>query len=57
LKRTSEARVLHVRGAWAQPSGARPRLRFLPAQTDEATSIKRSKDRVARPESIAWAAV
>jgi DNA polymerase-3 subunit epsilon len=32
LRRTSDARVLHVRGPWAQPSGARPRGLFRPVE-------------------------
>jgi DNA polymerase-3 subunit epsilon len=57
LKRTAEARLLHARGAWVQPAGARPRSRFVAAQTDEATSIRRSRVRSAAPESMASAAI
>jgi DNA polymerase-3 subunit epsilon len=56
LKRTDDARLLHVRGPWSQPAGARPRAMFRPAQTDAATSIKRSRARPAAPESMASAA-
>jgi DNA polymerase-3 subunit epsilon len=53
LKRTTDARLLHVVGAWAQPVGARPRSLFKPLHTEEETSIKRSRARLAAPESIA----
>jgi DNA polymerase III subunit epsilon len=57
LKRTADVRILHALRPWAHPVGARPPSMFRPVQSEAETSIKRSKERRAAPESMASAAI
>jgi DNA polymerase III subunit epsilon len=58
LKRTADVRILHALGPWAHPLGAPPTSLFRTVQSDEEeTSIRRSKERRAPPESMASAAI